>query len=140
MQQGTSLRIREKLILKNEKFSCVEGVRSFSAVQNDPSEIVLSGPGCSFKNPSRIHHHLRKQIPAASGGSAQTQRERPNSAGVPKIEPTERILSPSVTGAPKLCMTMHLCKTLTAKLCCLEGLAILVSKALVLLSQVGSVG
>jgi hypothetical protein len=45
MQQGTSLRIREKLILKNEKFSCVEGVRSFSAVQNDPSEIVLSGPG-----------------------------------------------------------------------------------------------
>ena len=100
MQQGTSLRIREKLILKNEKFSCVEGVRSFSAVQNDPSEIVLSGPGWSFKNPSRIHHHLRKQIPAASGGSAQTQRERPNSAGA-QLEPVEGISWPSLAGAPK---------------------------------------
>jgi len=29
------------------------------------------------------HHHLREQIPAASGGSAQTQRERPNSVGAP---------------------------------------------------------
>jgi len=27
------------------------------------------------------HYHLREQIPAASGGSAQTQWERPNSAG-----------------------------------------------------------
>ena len=31
------------------------------------------------------HHHLRQQIPAASGGSAQTQRERPNLAGAPKL-------------------------------------------------------
>jgi len=28
------------------------------------------------------HHHLREQIPAAPGGSAQTQRERPNFATV----------------------------------------------------------
>ena len=37
------------------------------------------------------HHHLRDEIPAASGGSAQTQRERPNSAEAPKLEPVEGI-------------------------------------------------
>jgi len=31
------------------------------------------------------HHHLREQIPAASGGIAQTQRERQKSAGAPKL-------------------------------------------------------
>jgi len=46
------------------------------------------------------------------------RRERPNSATV----------------------MMYLLETLTAKLCCLEGLAILVSKASVSLSRVGSVG
>jgi len=35
---------------------------------------------------------------------------------------------------------VHSWKTLTAKLCCLEGLAILLSKALVFLSRIGSVG
>ena len=48
------------------------------------------------------HHHLREQIPFASGGSAQTQRERPNSAGAPKLEPIEWISWPSLAGAPKL--------------------------------------
>jgi len=52
------------------------------------------------------------------GESAQTWRERPNSATV----------------------TIYLWETLTAKLCYLEGLAILVSKALVFLSWIGSVG
>jgi len=52
------------------------------------------------------------------GESAQTRRERPNSATV----------------------TIYLWETLTAKLCYLEGLAILVSKALVFLSRIGSVG
>ena len=48
------------------------------------------------------HHHLREQIPSASGGSAQTQRERPNSAGAPKSETIERIPWLSLVGAPKL--------------------------------------
>jgi len=47
-------------------------------------------------------HHLREQIPAASGGSAQTQRERPKSAGAPKLESIEGISWPSLAGALKL--------------------------------------
>jgi len=56
------------------------------------------------------HHHLREQIPSASGGIAQTQRERPNSAGASKLEPKlESILyggsaqTRRSAGAPKLC-------------------------------------
>jgi len=56
------------------------------------------------------HHHLREHIPAASGGSAQTQRERRNSAGAPTLEPKlESILyggsvqTRRSAGAPKLC-------------------------------------
>jgi len=37
------------------------------------------------------HHHLTEQIPAALGGSAQTQRERPKLAGALKLEPIEGI-------------------------------------------------
>ena len=48
------------------------------------------------------HHHLREQIPSASVGSAQTQRDRPNSAGAPKLKPIEWISWPSLAGAPKL--------------------------------------
>jgi len=33
------------------------------------------------------HHHLRERGPCASGGSAQTQRERLKSAGAPKLGP-----------------------------------------------------
>ena len=58
------------------------------------------------------HHHLREQIPAASGGSAQTWRERPNCmAGATKLGGRrERPNSATVM--------MYLWETLTAKLCC----------------------
>jgi len=39
-----------------------------------------------------------------------------------------------------IAVMMYLWETLTVKLCCLEGLAMLVSKALVFLSRIGSVG
>jgi len=82
------------------------------------------------------HHNLREWIPSASGGSAQTQRERPNSVGAPKLNPIEWISWPSLVRNAQTrrerpnSAIVHLWETLTAKLCCLEGLAILASKAL----------
>ena len=48
------------------------------------------------------YRHLREHVLSASGGSAQTQRERPNSAGPPKLEAIEWIPWQSLAGAPKL--------------------------------------
>jgi len=53
------------------------------------------------------HHHLREQIPAASDGSAHTKRERPNSAGAPKLDSIEGTSWPSLVGAPKLGRSAH---------------------------------
>jgi len=61
------------------------------------------------------HHYLRAWIPSSPAGSAQTQRERPNWAGAPKLSGSAQtgrerlnsklesqwISSPSVVGAPK---------------------------------------
>jgi len=86
------------------------------------------------------HHHLRvdsfsscRERPNLAGAhklraSAQTPRERPNSVGTPKL------------WALSATVTIQLWDTLTAKLCCLWWLAILVSKALVFLSRTGYVG
>jgi hypothetical protein len=45
---------------------------------------------------------LREQIPAASGGSPQTQRKRPKFGGSAKLEPIVGISWLSLAGAPKL--------------------------------------
>jgi len=80
-------------------------------VRRDPTSVIVGAP--KLKNLKTTTHGT----PTAGAPKLGLWREHPHSAAVMK----------------------YLWETLTVKLCCLEGLAILVSKALVFLSRIGSV-